>query len=661
MGTSLSGLTPATTFDGLLKVGDNEPLDGTLKAISTGEGTDTILQLSNSALQIGGATTIVGEGTTSATAALLIQNSNGETLLKANDSRDLYLGSSTSHYIHQGQFFQGNYSATGSWNFGTASDLGARLGIKGSGATSGTTSLLVQNSDGNDSLKITDDNGLIIGNSTTNTTHNINSASSSPLTVSRLGVVRFSVSSDSGNGQIVLKGNTNNEFAVGTNGNNFQINDGVNTSQGTKRFSILQDGSTGIGDVTPTARLHVKGSGATSATTSLLVQNSAGTDMLKVADDGLIQMRQLKIDASTTSPLLYAENNSGKSLRLGNQAHLSAYNIIDFKTWDGSAYSEAMRITGANDQFVGIGETTPTARLQVKGSGNDATTTALLVQNSDGDDMLKVGDDSILNLSGTLTIQRSAANFGIRIGNESRVNGFIDAAATNVLYLASASSGGNNIRITPTGIGVNAVTPTAKLHVKGSGATSATTALLVQNSAGTDMLKVRDDGSVINNGGGSLASNTAFGGDALTANTTAIRNTAIGNEALSLNTTFGENTAVGYQSLKASLGGVGNTAIGSQSLAQAQYAGYNVAVGTDSLRTNTTGDGNTAIGTATNSGNFDGSIMLGRSATATADNQFVVGSTVTEAGTVTAEAGNATHTWTVKINGVDYKILMEQV
>ena len=31
MGTSLSGLTPATTFDGLLKVGDNDPLTAELK------------------------------------------------------------------------------------------------------------------------------------------------------------------------------------------------------------------------------------------------------------------------------------------------------------------------------------------------------------------------------------------------------------------------------------------------------------------------------------------------------------------------------------------------------------------------------------------------------------------------------------------------------
>ena len=63
MGTSLSGLTPATTFDGLLKVGDNDPLTATLKPISTGDGTDTMLELSTSALQIGGATGMYWDNT----------------------------------------------------------------------------------------------------------------------------------------------------------------------------------------------------------------------------------------------------------------------------------------------------------------------------------------------------------------------------------------------------------------------------------------------------------------------------------------------------------------------------------------------------------------------------------------------------------------------
>ena len=73
MGTSLSGLTPATTFDGLLKTSDNEPLDGTLKAISTGDGTDTILQLSNSALSIGGVVSTTGTTNDDTANSLLIE------------------------------------------------------------------------------------------------------------------------------------------------------------------------------------------------------------------------------------------------------------------------------------------------------------------------------------------------------------------------------------------------------------------------------------------------------------------------------------------------------------------------------------------------------------------------------------------------------------
>ena len=46
----------------------------------------------------------------------------------------------------------------------------------------------------------------------------------------------------------------------------------------------------GIGTNTPSARVGIKGSGTTSATTSLLVQNSAGTDMLVVTDDGTINV-----------------------------------------------------------------------------------------------------------------------------------------------------------------------------------------------------------------------------------------------------------------------------------------------------------------------------------------------------------------------------------
>jgi len=58
-------------------------------------------------------------------------------------------------------------------------------------------------------------------------------------------------------------------------------------SNGLEKVSFL-DNTVGIGQTAPTARLHIKGSGSTAASTSLLVQNSSGTNLLKVRDDGPI-------------------------------------------------------------------------------------------------------------------------------------------------------------------------------------------------------------------------------------------------------------------------------------------------------------------------------------------------------------------------------------
>jgi hypothetical protein len=46
MGTTLTGTTPQDTYDSLIKVGDNGPIDGTLKRLSDGLGNDLPLLVS---------------------------------------------------------------------------------------------------------------------------------------------------------------------------------------------------------------------------------------------------------------------------------------------------------------------------------------------------------------------------------------------------------------------------------------------------------------------------------------------------------------------------------------------------------------------------------------------------------------------------------------
>jgi hypothetical protein len=89
--------------------------------------------------------------------------------------------------------------------------------------------------------------------------------------------------------------------------------------------------------------------------------------------------------------------------------------------------------------------------------------------------------------------------------------------------------------------------------------------------------------------------NTALGGSALAANTTASSNTAVGYQSLYSNTTGAENTAVGYVSMYSNTTGGYNTAYGRSSLPVNQTGSYNTAVGWGSLNF-TTASNNTAVG-----------------------------------------------------------------
>lgn len=177
------------------------------------------------------------------------------------------------------------------------------------------------------------------------------------------------------------------------------------------------------------------------------------------------------------------------------------------------------------------------------------------------------------------------------------------------------------------------------------------------------------------NGQNNVSTNTSYGEGALktaspfTSNNTAIgRNalssvvmggscTALGSEALKINQSS-NNTAVGSLALQFNTSGGQNTAIGESALLSNTAGVENVAVGRNALSANTIGGTNTAVGGSTSSGNFNASTILGYGATATGNNQFVVGSSSFPAGTVTNAVAVQSHYWTVKINGTDYKILL---
>ena len=456
MGTSLSGLTPATTFDGLLKVGDNDPLTADLKAISDGAGNDSAIELSTGELKVIGQATIAGLTNNTSASAILAQNSDGYNLLQVrNDGTTIINNNSYS-------FSQPRFTSTkeivihqGLSVGQTAAPTAARLHVKGSGNDNTTTSLLVQNSEGTQSLKVTDDGIVNLGNSN--------------ITV---------------DGSSIKRGST--EFSLSTltsltsySGHLFKAFDGAAYTE----VMRIQGGSqsVGIGETTPAARLHVKGAGNDNTTTALLVQNSDAVQLVKVNDEG-----------STTL----------KSLNLQGNAYFGGY-----------TYGPKFYIKPSGQTKIGEGSGNDDGvQLQVKGSGNDATTTALLVQNSDGDELFKVQDDGIT------TFIADGGSGSIPAGFELQ-----PYASANPTWGPSIKSYYNNNKwlqikkgasyytFADAGLGINMnATPSAELHIKGSGSSSSSYALKVNNSDSTAFLNFRDDGLLQSKVTSTSASKTAF-------------------------------------------------------------------------------------------------------------------------------------------------------
>lgn len=114
MGTSLTGLTPSTTYDALIKVGDNGPLSATAKVLSDGLGNDSPLAMS---------TTLVGIGTTTPTLGKLsVKDSGFQYIAEPADT-------ATFGYLGVGHFSNGAYIGTTAGT-NTVSDI-LRLGTTG--------------------------------------------------------------------------------------------------------------------------------------------------------------------------------------------------------------------------------------------------------------------------------------------------------------------------------------------------------------------------------------------------------------------------------------------------------------------------------------------------------------------------------------------------
>jgi hypothetical protein len=374
----------------------------------------------------------------------------------------------------------------------------AKLQIRGSGTTSATTALLVENNNASASLIVTDDGQTTFGNS------------------SAWRIIIDPTSGTNPGGYISYRGSDNfvyfqqymqsafvNYLTTAASSYGFRW-----YAQGTEALRISSVANVGIGLTSnPTTKLQVRGSGATSATTALRVENSNASASLTILDDG-----NIGIGTSTPSASL----------------HISGTSAILFEI-DSPTANNIMFVSGSGN--VGIGTNTPTAsldifrnntgniqtnndsvivrgnnpRLKILGTSAGSSTGDGVIQFSTGDG----GDRWVITGGSTFAIGAGWYNSNtslFRITNNSGGNTAASVFLANADSDSRFSLGFSGTNGTPlsgfTGTGrlyissTGLATPSAMLQVRGSGTTSVTTALRIENSNASASLVVRDDSNV---------------------------------------------------------------------------------------------------------------------------------------------------------------------
>jgi hypothetical protein len=294
MGISLTGLTPATTYDALIKVGDNGPIDGTLKVLSDGLGTNLPMEVSTTGVNLTGSPTVnsVAIANTTQVAAkqdTLVSGTNIKTINGTSvlGSGNIAVVTSPSGVSGAIQFSNGSAFASDATNL-FWDDTNNRLGI-GTNVPTQALDVVGQGRFSDNILFSTDFKH--IGRDLNNS----------------------SISFSSINSRILAKISTGGSFEV------------YNSASGTSRFAVSNSGQTTI-----------SGGGSTSATTSLLVQNSAGAQTLKIQDDGTSTIGTSGSGVFTVNSLYGFINMSGGYLGYGFSAteawtYRNGSNVSQFK------------------------------------------------------------------------------------------------------------------------------------------------------------------------------------------------------------------------------------------------------------------------------------------------------------------------------------------
>jgi hypothetical protein len=307
MGTTLTGLTPATTYDALLKTTDNQPLTTSLKVITDGLGNDSALSLATTSASITGTLAVSSTLTASNFSGTSSNTNTGD---ETNATIKSKLGIATTSVD--------GYLTSTDWTTFNNKQNALTNPVTGTGTTNYVPKLTGASAIGNSQIF---DNGTNVGIGTITPSNKLSVVGSgsfstslavgSSLSVAGSGSFNGALSvvtTSTLNGSVFIGAIGDGEYRLRTDGGNVSILGELRVDSEGNTLTYNSSGLS-IGFVPITNATTISMGGALSGAT-----NITGSGKLSIADIGASGTLNVGSTTTATKRLeLTADNNSGEN------------------------------------------------------------------------------------------------------------------------------------------------------------------------------------------------------------------------------------------------------------------------------------------------------------------------------------------------------------